>query len=101
MDSRYSSSGRLLLASIPTNYIRKKGESSMFQKRRVDGKALVIVALLGVGVLSSTGCTAVTGLSNMFKFNNDLNEYIMNSRAYSMSGKAWHARKHCLSLIHI
>ncbi|MFM7974059.1 MAG: hypothetical protein ACKO8U_03235, partial [Pirellula sp.] len=67
----------------------------MFQKRRVGSKAFVIVALLGVGILSSTGCTAVTGLSNMFKFNNDLNEYIMNSRAYSMSGKAWHARKHC------
>ena len=67
----------------------------MFQKRRVDGKAVVMLALLGMGVLSSTGCTAVTGLTNLFKYNNDLNEYIMSSRAYSMSGKAWHARKHC------
>jgi hypothetical protein len=67
----------------------------MFQKRRVNGKAVVMLALLGMGVLSSTGCTAVTGLTNLFKYNNDLNEYIMSSRAYSMSGKAWHARKHC------
>ena len=67
----------------------------MFQKRRLDGKALMATALMSLVVMSSSGCTAVTGISNLFKYNNDLNDYIMSSRAYSMSGKAWHARKHC------
>ncbi|MFM8570285.1 MAG: hypothetical protein ACKOAU_01675 [Pirellula sp.] len=67
----------------------------MLQKRRVDGRSLIAVAVMSLGMLTSTGCTAVTGISNAFRFNNDLNEYIMNSRAYSMSGKAWHSRKHC------
>jgi len=67
----------------------------MFQKRRVDGNAVLAVVVMCLGMLSSTGCTAVTGISNLFRYNNEMNEYIMSSRAYSLSGKAWHARKHC------
>jgi hypothetical protein len=79
----------------------------MFQKRRVDrndhagpdrlgsNRRLICIVVLSLGILPSGGCTAVTGIGNLFKFNNDMNEYIMSSRAYSMSGKSWHSRKHC------
>ena len=67
----------------------------MFHKRRVDPKAWLSVALVSLGLFATSGCTAVTGITNIFRYNNDLNEYIMSSRAYSMSGKSWHGRKHC------
>jgi hypothetical protein len=79
----------------------------MFHKRRVDSneqagpdrlgtrRRFICIAFLSLGILPSGGCTAVTGISNLFKYNNDMNEYIMNNRAYSMSGKSWHSRKHC------
>jgi len=50
---------------------------------------------LSLGIATSPGCTAMTGINNLFRYNNEWNEYMMGSRAQSLAMKSWHSQKHC------
>ena len=56
---------------------------------------LIAAVCLSLGIASSSGCTAMTGLNDLFRYNNEWNEYMMGNRANSLSMKAWHSNKHC------
>jgi hypothetical protein len=50
--------------------------------------------MLGVGMTSLSGCTAMTGLNNAWTYNSYWNGSMMGFRNSSYAHKAWHSRKH-------
>ena len=74
---------------------RRVSRDSISGRSQNKSGMLIVATLMCLGILNSAGCTAVTGITNVFRFNNDLNEYIVKQRAYSQGLKAWHSRKHC------
>ena len=58
------------------------------------GKRLAFLFVLGSATIQFTGCSAMTGLNNSWKYNGYWNTTMMGQRNRSGASKAWHCRKH-------
>ncbi|XZE36397.1 hypothetical protein SH501x_001963 [Pirellulaceae bacterium SH501] len=81
---------------MSVNFTELAAAISNVSKKR-SRRRLVVAMLLGAVVLPFGGCSAFTGLHNVWTYNAGWNEKMLRDRNAVSARRAWHARKDCFA----